>query len=523
MLGLLADLMLKDTLTSQVPIGLGVPILACAAAAAIIYMSCATKLPRQLKSLGFLAPVLLFSLGFIFRDSPTLLMIDLGVVFTGLAFTAASLSGAKLTAGSITQYFGALLVGALSPVMNTIDLFMNEIHWPAVVPESVKTMLSSVIKGLAIATPLVAVFFALFVAADPAFAAIAGSVLKVDFKDLFIHLGIVCTFAWLSAGYLHGISVFKADHDWGDSSAMLNSSATSRATSTATSTADSALNLDLARPVETYRPSAPQLGGTEMATVLGLLNLLFAAFVAVQIKYLFGGASLVSLTPGLTYADYVHKGFTELNTVVALVLPLLLIADVVFVRKTRGGETLFRVNAGMLIGLVMIILASAMQRMSLYQTEYGQSELRLYVTVFMTWLGTVCAIFAATVLNGNRQRFAFASYASGVAILALVNLANPDAMIEASNIKMAHAKGNFDVNYALALSNDAIPTLLSQLDALPEESQRAVAMKLLTQKRGAWKTDWRNLNFSRMAAYQAVVDNTKKLERIAGLERPVTL
>jgi phage-related holin len=316
----------------------------------------------------------------------------------------------------------------------------------------------------------------------------------------------------LSAGYLHGISVFKADHNWGDASATLT-----------TNEADSPSNSDLARPVETYRPSAPQLGGTEMATVLGLLNLLFASFVAVQLKYLFGGASLVSLTPGLTYADYVHKGFTELNTVVALVLPLLLIADVVFVRKTRGGETLFRVNAGMLIGLVMIILASAMQRMSLYQTEYGQSELRLYVTVFMTWLGTVCAIFAATVLNGNRQRFAFASYASGVAILALVNLANPDAMIEASNIKMAHAKGNFDVNYALALSNDAIPTLLSQLDALPEESQRAVAMKLLTQKRGAWKTDWRNLNFSRMAAYQAVVDNTKKLERIAGLEKPVTM
>jgi hypothetical protein len=31
------------------------------------------------------------------------------------------------------------------------------------------------------------------------------------------------------------------------------------------------------------------------------------------------------------------------------------------------------------------------------------------------------------------------------------------------------------------------------------------------------------LNFSRMAAYQAVVDNTKKLERIAGLEKPVTM
>lgn len=472
LIGLLADLMLKDTFASRVPIGLGLSVLIWAIAAAAIYLACTSKLPRQLKSLGFLAPSLLFSLGYVFRDSPTLLMIDLGVVFTGLAFTAASLSGLSLTAGGIGSYLSALMISAYAPALNTLDLLINEIHWPSMMPQSVKTTLTAIIKGLAIATPLVLIFSLLFAAADPAFAALAANAFKLDFKDMMLHTSIFSTFTWIAAGYLHNLALAKTNNN--QSSEIANEPRAPR--------------LGIAEIA--IEPRAPQLGITEIATVLGLLNLLFAFFVAVQVKYLFGGASLVSLTPGLTYADYVHRGFAELNTVVALVLPILLIADNVLVRGGKA-EIIFRVNAGMLIGLVLLILASAMQRMNLYQTAFGQSELRLYVTVFMTWLGSVCLIFAGTVLRGRRRHFAFASYVSGLVILAAVNVANPDALIEAANIKLARETGKFDVNYALALSNDAVPTLLSQLDSLPADCRKTVALRLLTQKKTAWKADWR--------------------------------
>lgn len=542
--GLLTDFMLKDTLTTHIPVGLGVPVLSCAAAAAIAYMAYVTKRPREMRSLWFLAPAVLFSFGYIFRDSPTLLMIDLGIVFTGLAFTAASLTGMSVTGGSITQYCGALLVAALTPALNTVDLLMNSINWPSLIPQNVRTTLTAVAKGLAIATPLLLVFFALFAAADPAFAALAKQMLHVDFGDLFVHTGIICTSGWLAAGFLHHCTMADYDQMWikrtetssalrpalvtagvAANSAISSAAATATAasaTATATATPPTTTAPPISQGLEKFNPM-PQLGVTEMATVLGLLNILFASFVAVQVRYLFGGASLVQLTPGLTYAEYVHRGFTELNLVVALVLPMLLVADCIFVRKTKVGEWLFRGNAGTLIGLVMVILASAMQRTSIYQMEYGQSELRLYVTVFMTWLGSVCAIFAGTVLTGNRQRFAFASYVSGLAIVALLNVANPDAMIAAANIKHGHDKGRFDVSYAMTLSNDAIPTLLANMDMLPEASQRALALRLITQKKCAWKTDLRAFNLSRINAYHAVAANTRKLEHIGGLDKQTTL
>src|SRR3712207_1338717 len=74
------------------------------------------------------------------------------------------------------------------------------------------------------------------------------------------------------------------------------------------------------------RPAALSLGIVEVGVILGLLDALFLAFVAVQVRYLFGGAERVVETAGLTYAEYARRGFFELVTVTALVLPLLLLA-----------------------------------------------------------------------------------------------------------------------------------------------------------------------------------------------------
>jgi hypothetical protein len=59
------------------------------------------------------------------------------------------------------------------------------------------------------------------------------------------------------------------------------------------------------------------LGAIEAGVMLGLLDLLFLAFVAVQVRYFFGGSALVQATTGLTYAEYARRGFFELVTVAA--------------------------------------------------------------------------------------------------------------------------------------------------------------------------------------------------------------
>jgi hypothetical protein len=64
-----------------------------------------------------------------------------------------------------------------------------------------------------------------------------------------------------------------------------------------------------------------RIGGTEIVVALVALDLLFAAFVAVQARYLFGGGALVQAREHLTYAQYARHGFFELVAVSALVVP----------------------------------------------------------------------------------------------------------------------------------------------------------------------------------------------------------
>jgi len=638
-IGLLADLMLKENFHTNTMVGFGVPALTIALSLATCLFACASKLRTRRHGLGFLIPAVVFSLAFLLRDSPTLLLIDFAVIVSALAFASYSLMGTPLAKGGLLHYASALVSIAITPTFNTIELLVREINWREMMSETSAKHLTAVLKGLAIATPLVGIFLGLFTAADPAFAAIAQKSINIDLGDLSVNMIIFSIFTWLSAGFLHGLSIFRCDgytinpalfdehrdqnehrelsgnrelteqrgqterrelggrkaqkdigvfgstgalktlvaagapargpvlrdgfeyegeyaqkpeqnhetepkhepeHEYEHEGALdkIRFSQLSIAERNAQAARMSASihNTNLGTSIDTsnsrFSLEVPEkqprfaLGLTELATVLGSVNVLFATFVAVQLRYLFGGASLIEITPGLSYADYVHKGFFELNTVVALVLPMLLMADSMLIRKSKMGLYTFRLLAGTQIALVLVILGSALMRMGLYQTEFGQSELRLYVTVFMGWLGTVCAIFAATVLSGKRQRFAFTSYLSGVAILLGINLANPDALIQTSNMALSKLRPQdiglvlnsapkpLDTAYALSLSSDGIPPMIDAIEELPKADAKILA-KALLQKHAEKKSDWRLFNLSRKLANNAIKAHKNQLTVLA--------
>jgi hypothetical protein len=203
-----------------------------------------------------------------------------------------------------------------------------------------------------------------------------------------------------------------------------------------------------------------------VGTVLLVVDTLFLAFVAVQFRYLFGGAALVDGLAGLSYAEYARQGFFQLVAVAALSLPLLLLADGALGRRDARSLGRFRGLAAVMLVLLNIMLASALWRMRLYTAEYGLTELRLYTTAFMGWLVLVFGWFGATVLRGRRERFGFGSLAMGLFVLGALNLVNPDGLIAGTNLARAGRGRAVDTAYLYSLSADALPAVHRALPSL---------------------------------------------------------
>ncbi|HZH31394.1 MAG TPA: DUF4153 domain-containing protein [Pyrinomonadaceae bacterium] len=264
-----------------------------------------------------------------------------------------------------------------------------------------------------------------------------------------------------------------------------------------------------ASPVATAREASAQglsLGAVEVGVVLGLLNVLFACFVLVQFRYFFGGAARVMSITELTYAEYARRGFFELTWVAALVLPLLLGAHALLRKNSPAAGRIFRPLAGAQVALLFVIMASAVARMRLYQSEYGLTELRFYTMAFMLWLGLVFVWFAWTVLvRSRRERFACGALVAAFVTVGLLHLVNPDAYIVRANAAHARTGRSFDAGYAASLSADAIPALISALPALSRD-ERCYLELSLKQKRehNVFGEDWRAWSFARWRARHAL-------------------
>ena len=237
--------------------------------------------------------------------------------------------------------------------------------------------------------------------------------------------------------------------------------------------------------------------------LLGLLNLLFAMFVAFQLPYFFGGAAWVERTAGVTLAEYAREGFFQLVVVSALVLPLLLGLHAWSAAAPGRAGALFRPLAAWQVALVLVIMASAIHRMTLYQREYGLTEDRFFASAFIAGLAVTFCWFGATVLRGSAERFAGGALAAWAGWLLLLHVVNPERVIVEANIARASARHSLDVSYLTGLSSDATPALVRNLGRIPEV-ERAVVLKALHTVSDSSARDWRAWHYGRAEARRLV-------------------
>lgn len=489
MVGLASDLLFHDSIVHSVPNGVSIVIWSLSISMGVCFLVAAKRHEVKLKSLWWLLPFNLSGAAYVWRDSPTLHGLDVFLMFFSLVMLSFSLKGKIAQASGTIDYLQALFVTGVDALIEAVPLCRLEIPWRRIVPPSVSNNAPALARGIAIAVPILLLFGSLFVMADAAFAGLLNQALNLNISEVVVHATIFTAFTWCTAGYLRPLFVTARE----------------------------------AGVVQSETSSLrPLLGRLELNVVLALVNLLFLSFVLVQFRYFFGGASMVDVAKGLSYAEYARRGFFELTTVTALVLPLLLVADWFLPRHKDKHDKIFPVQAAFQICLLFVIMSSAIQRMNLYQDMFGLTELRFYTSAFIGLMAVVYLIFAATVLTGKRSKFAFSACLAGLAATACVQICNPDRLITAVNIENARLGKPFDAHYALSLSNDATAYLVQNIGKLPVSSQREIAANLIPQEQHAWHYDFRSFNLARYEAYQAVHDNLPLLNAIsaASLTQP---
>ena len=214
--------------------------------------------------------------------------------------------------------------------------------------------------------------------------------------------------------------------------------------------------------VERFRTGAvsPVRHRYEWLVPVALVDAVLALFLAAQATVVFGGHAYLEQTTGLTYADYVHQGFGQLTVVTALTLLVVWAAARKAPRETPADRAWLRAALGLLCVLTLVVVASALYRMHVYQEAYGFTRLRLLVDVFEAWLGlVVLGVLAA----GLRLRGAWLSRAAvltGAAALLGLAAINPDAWIAERNLERMETTGKVDESYLFSLSADAVPVLV---------------------------------------------------------------
>lgn len=479
-LGLLADQLLRAG-----PWGVNLTVWTLALVAAGVVIARRHRTPVSADASWLAISAALGAVAFVDRDSPALHVLDLLMLGGLLALGALAAQGDPVRRRGATTYLLAAGAAAAQAAVGAFALVFGDIKWPELSHRGRWRTAGAAAGGLLLAVPLLVIFGSLFVSADAAFASLASS-FRVDLANIAGHMLGTAVAALIAAGFLRW--AFFGRSAWAGRGERLRS------------------------------PAVPFV---TVAVALGLLNALFVLFVALQARWLFGGADVVREVTGLTLAEYARRGFFELVTAATLVLPLLLVADWGTHREHERQETSFRALSTLMVLLVGALLVSALQRMLLYIQAFGLTELRLYTTAFMGWLAGVFGWLAFTVLRGRRSRLAFGAFLQALAVLAGLHLVNPDAMIARVDAGRTTAGARFDAAYvATQLSADAVPALLDALPGLDEAGRSAVARRLLARWNGPDPHDWRSWNRSASRARRLVRARARALTAMAGPRCP---
>lgn len=478
-LAVCADLLLHDGIA-----GLGLPLWIALLGCGFVALARRSEHRITIGGAAWLATALVFAAAIAWRDQPGLQALDFLATVVALGLAALTIGNAR--AGLFAARLRDTVWGAAGVVRNVaigvLPLLFRDMA-PARSLAPYGNRIVSLVRPLALAAIVAIVFGALLRDADPIFASFV-ALPNIDVGIVLSHVVLIGFAGWIVAGWARA--------------ALLPASASPRAPDTL--------------PVA--------LGAADLNATLGTLLVLFGAFVAVQLGWMFGGEQFLREHTRLSVAQYARSGFFQTVWVVALVVPVL-VGTRAALRPEPALARRHTLLAAPVLGLSAIMIVSAVLRLSLYVRYYGLTAQRLYPLVFLAWLTVVLAWLSVTVLRGWPRPFAAGAVISGFAMLAAVNAANPGLLVARINIaRAAHAAANpgaepLDLVYLAELGGDAAPLAARAVIAAPATAQgRCTAARTLLRRWGAGSrarahdaqpASWRYRNAGAQSALKAVL------------------
>lgn len=211
-------------------------------------------------------------------------------------------------------------------------------------------------------------------------------------------------------------------------------------------------------------------------TVLICIGLVYVVYLISQLAYFAGGFSGI-LPEGYTLAQYARRGFFEMAWLCAINLSIIALAAGLV--SAQGGTPLSTRLICLFLGAVTLFLvATASGKMLLYIDAYGLTRLRVLTEVFMIWMGCTTVLVCIWLFRPRLP------YMKGILLLALalyaaLMWADVDAQVARYNVR-AYQSGKLetvDISHLGSLSYSAVPylqELTEDTDPLVSEEAAAV-------------------------------------------------
>ena len=291
---------------------------------------------------------------------------------------------------------------------------------------------SSVVLGLVIAIPLVAILIPLLMFADAAFEGLLDLLPEIRWSEILSTLVVGLYIGWILY---------------------------SRAAA-----------LQYLPKTETPHKNRKGLNTITVNTVLFSVSAVYVVYLLSQLAYFVGGFSGI-LPEGYTLSEYARRGFFEMAWLCAINLGIIALA--VGLVSAQGKPPLStRLVCLFIGGVTLFLVATASGKMLLYIGTYGLTRLRVLTETFMVWLGCTTLLVCVWLFR-PRLPYMKVTLLLALALCAALMWADVDTQVARYNVR-GYQSGKLDavdVSHLGQLSDSAVP----YLQELTEDSNPLVA------------------------------------------------